>query len=355
MPELPEVEAVRRGLEAAILRCTVADATLHRRDVVVAQGDPPGGWSRRPRTPQPPLDHPANRSAAATSTSNPPASPRRRVTKDDLLRGAAVTDVLRKGKVIAIRADSGAALVVRLGMTGSLLLRPAGRPLPNSDHVHITWRLTPPTQPRSPSRRSTSSPAVRTSTGGDASASGPLRLVFRDPRRFGGVWLCPTWDHVLEHHFHRLGPDALDITPDQLATALAPRRSPSTAAAQLRPARSIKAALLDQATIAGVGNIYADEALFAARIGPLRPAAELTDDETSRLAHELRRILHAAVRAGGTTIRDYLNTSGDPGGFHEHAVYGRAGLPCIRCGETLQARSVAQRTTVACHACQRWH
>jgi len=122
-----------------------------------------------------------------------------------------------------------------------------------------------------------------------------------------------------------------------------------------RTGRAVKAVLLDQSVIAGVGNIYADEALFAARIAPDRPGRLLSAGEARALARAVRAVLTATVEAGGTTLRDYVDGLGRAGGFRGHAVYGRAGEPCGRCGRTLERRVIAQRGTVACPNCQGWH
>lgn len=261
--------------------------------------------------------------------------------KAELLLGERIVGIDRRGKVLAIRGDSGRALVVRLGMTGQLIFRPAGQRLPRTDHVHATWRLGPLDTGLESNGRGGSGTETNSSEGCDMRNDGG-RLVFRDPRRFGGLWTCPDDAAVEANHFGRLGPDALTISTAAFAERVG------------RGARPVKAALLDQTTLAGVGNIYADEALFAARLGPGRLTDGLTDDELARLAAAVRAVLDAAVDAGGTTIRDYLDSAGLAGGYRDHAVYGRAGRPCVRCGAELESRVIAQRTTVACPACQGW-
>ncbi|MEO1008829.1 MAG: bifunctional DNA-formamidopyrimidine glycosylase/DNA-(apurinic or apyrimidinic site) lyase [Planctomycetota bacterium] len=285
MPELPEVETLRRSLEPHLVGRTVAAATLHRRDIAVAPGDPPGGFARQ-RTPARP----------------------RRLARDQMLAGAVIAGLERRGKQLAIIATDGRAIRVHLGMSGQLLRAARAGRLPG-DHVHATWRL---------------------DDGG--------RLVFRDPRRFGGLWLV---DAGGERFDAALGPDALAIGAAELRAALDGARRP------------IKAALLDQRVLAGVGNIYADESLFAARIHPRAIAAALDPPRISALAAAIRRTLASAVRARGSSIRDYRDPSGEPGGFQaRHRVYGRAGLACHGCGRMLASDLVAQRTTVWCPGCQ---
>lgn len=138
-----------------------------------------------------------------------------------------------------------------------------------------------------------------------------------------------------------MGPTG-SLTADQLRVALAGSRRP------------VKGALLDQKLIAGVGNIYADEALFAAGVHPSRPACSLTSPESTRLAREIRVVLARAIKAKGSSLRDHMTPDGARGAFQlAHKVYGRGGQPCRVCGGKLQAEQIAQRTTVSCPACQR--
>jgi formamidopyrimidine-DNA glycosylase len=164
--------------------------------------------------------------------------------------------------------------------------------------------------------------------------------LFRDPRRFGGLWSFPSQD-ALQTRWSTLGPDALSITTKQLAEAIANSR------------RHIKAALLDQAVLAGVGNIYADESLFLASIRPKRLAKALKASEIAALAAAIRQTLANSIATGGSTLRDYRDANGQAGSSQlTHAVYGRAGDLCIRCGSGLKSAQVSQRTTVWCPHCQ---
>lgn len=281
MPELPEVENVRRSL-TPLLGGLVAGVRSARHD-----------FAFRGAT----LD---------------PARPR------DLLAGARIADLHRHGKQLAIVGDDGRAIAIHLGMTGQLLWLPGARegsPALPSDHVHVRWSI--------------------------RAANGPGVLVFRDPRRFGGAWAFPSFDALRRHRWNALGPDALLVTPRALLEAA--RGS----------ARSIKALLLDQGVLAGVGNIYADEALFRARIEPRRRAGGVRPEEGRRLARAIRAVLRAAVDLGGSTLRDYRDADGNAGGFQRmHRVYGRGGLGCAVCGQTLREGRVAGRTTVWCPVCQ---
>lgn len=289
MPELPEVERIRQSLAPGLVGRRVVGATLHRRDVLVVPGDPPGGFSRQ-------------RSESAKP---------RRYSSKHLLVGTTVVDVLRHGKELAIIGD-GPVLLVRLGMTGQLVLLGPGARATKPDHIHATMKL---------------------GSGG--------RLLFRDPRRFGGLRALGSAE-ALSEHWRGLGPDALDVTGPVLTQRLR------------ATARAIKAALLDQRVIAGVGNIYADEALFQSGVAPGRLGGSLTATEADRLASAIREILARAIEAGGSSIRDYLDAGGRPGTAQTlHRVYGRGGLGCVRCGEELAQILLAQRTTVYCPNCQR--
>lgn len=286
MPELPEVEHLRRTLEPRLLGRRVVGATLHRRDVAVGPKDPPGGFARQ--------------RAAVRPTRLRPAQ---------LLAQAEIEHIDRRGKLLAVIAGDGRALGVHLGMSGQLLWAPSGGRLP-TDHVHATWRLD------------------------DRS-----RLIFRDPRRFGGLWLAESRDELPP--WRGLGPDALALPPQHLHGLLARARRP------------IKAALLDQGLIAGVGNIYADEALHRAGIHPAETACEISAARSRKLGEALRDLLTLAVEAGGSTLRDYRGAEGQAGAFQlQHAVYGRGGLPCLTCGRTLDCGVLAGRTTVWCPVCQ---
>ena len=290
MPELPEVETLRRTLERALCGKTVLTATVHRRDMIVAEGDPHGGWSR--------------------STHDRPPT---RLTAPMMLAGARIKSLARLGKRMAIIAADGRTLEVYLGMTGQMLIAAPRARLAQRDHVHARWKLD----------------------------SGE-RMVFRDPRRFGGLWVYPDEEALQARSWSSVGPDALTIGTRQLRERAH------------RAARRVKAVLLDQSVIAGVGNIYADESLFRARISPDRMAEDLDREDWAQLARAIRNILAGAIKARGTTLRDYRDARGQRGtGQSILRVYGRAGLPCICCGQTLQGGTIAQRSTSWCSRCQR--
>ena len=272
MPELPEVETVRRRLEPVL-----AGSTLEHVEILDA----------RLTRPLDPLEIAAE------------------------LVGERVEAVDRRGKYLIVRFESGRALVVHLRMTGSLL------------HVTDIPEL-------DPHRR-----AVLQLDDGTT-------VVYRDVRRFG-TWLLAEPGEAEPYLDARLGrePLAPAFTTRRLGEALAGRRAP------------VKAAILDQRRIAGVGNIYADEALWRARIHPQRPAGELGQEELKALHRGIRAALKAGIARQGATLRDYRTPDGGSGRMqHEFKVYGRAGEPCERCGRPIEKTRAAGRGTWFCPGCQ---
>lgn len=235
----------------------------------------------------------------------------------DLLKGQMITRVDRKGKQLALvtemsGAGGGVCLCVHLGMTGSLRCHDPRKPFVPDGHTHVVWHM----------------------------ANGS-RLAFRDPRRFGGIWTFASTDDLIEQRWSRLGPDALMIKPTQLHSGFRKTR------------RVLKAVLLDQSIVAGLGNIYVDELLFNCRVSPVRPACELDHKQVQQLVTRMRRLLDRAIRSGGSTLRDYTNAQGQPGGYQfSHKVYGRSGQACAQCGGLLSNATIAGRTTVYCEQCQ---
>ena len=231
----------------------------------------------------------------------------------DALTGEQVADVRRRGKYLVVVFESGRHLLVHLRMTGNVL-HPAPEGREDDPHVRAVVRL---------------------DDGSD--------VVYRDVRRFG------TWDLLepgeLDEYFaaRRLGvePLARAFTAAILGRALAGRRAP------------VKAALLDQRAAAGIGNIYADEALWYARVHPLTPAGDLDEEQVSALREGVRTALKLGIRRQGATLRDYRGADGSRGRMQEEfRVYGRAGEPCDRCGTPIAKTRVAGRGTWFCPTCQ---
>ena len=166
-------------------------------------------------------------------------------------------------------------------------------------------------------------------------------LEFIDPRRFGGIHLAHDVEDLEGRLLGRLGPEGVEITGPMLLERLG------------RTRRAVKTALLDQSVVAGVGNIYADESLHAARIHPSRLGSTITPSEADRLAKAVRGVLVRAIEAGGSTIRDHRLPDGSQGGFASRlAVYGRVGSACERCGDILQETRISARSTTWCPSCQ---
>jgi formamidopyrimidine-DNA glycosylase len=227
------------------------------------------------------------------------------------LPGRRLEEVDRWGKFLIVRLEGEAYLTLHLGMTGQLLLEPRSW----DAYTRFGFELLD-------------------------DAGKPLTLHFRDVRKFGRLHLTlgkPAPRLAL------LGPDAWmgDWDASYLARRLGRRRAP------------LKAVLLDQSVLAGIGNIYADETLWWTELSPLRPAAALTEEEVGRLAGEIRRRLGEGVKLLGCSLSDFVDIQGKAGGFQEWLqAYGRKGRPCGRCGEVLVRVVVAGRGTTFCPACQ---
>lgn len=222
-----------------------------------------------------------------------------------LLTGRTVRSVDRRGKRIVFSLDDGNRFYVHLGMTGRLTF--AAQDLPAPSHTHLELVI------------------------------GGGNLRFRDPRRFGGVW----W----------LGAAQIPMRGWGQSRSTCGRRS---SRALSRTSRAIKAALLDQSVIAGLGNIYVDESLFAAGIHPLIPAAALGPEQVRALNRAIKATLRRALRHRGSTLRDYRDADGGSGSFQKlHRVYDREGEPCRRCRGLISRIVLGGRSTHFCAVCQR--
>ncbi|WP_025771333.1 bifunctional DNA-formamidopyrimidine glycosylase/DNA-(apurinic or apyrimidinic site) lyase [Thioalkalivibrio sp. HK1] len=271
MPELPEVESIRRSLEPVIKGRRVRQVIVRERRL---RRPVPSGLAKR-------------------------------------LVGRVFSDIRRRAKYLLFEVDAG-TLLVHLGMSGSLQFVDAAMPCKAHDHVDIVL-----------------------------DNGGCLR--YRDPRRFGCVlWIGgPPERHRL---LADIGPEPLsdDFDGQYLRTRLYRRRAP------------IKSLLMDARIVAGIGNIYANEALFIAGISPFRAGGRISKARLDRLVDAIREVLRAAIEAGGTTLRDHALADGSSGAYIERlGVYGRKGAPCSRCGALIAMRIIAQRSSYHCRRCQR--
>ena len=272
MPELPEVETIRRQLEPQITGARIADAEVHD-----------DRWTR-------------------------PESPRE---VERLLSGRTIEAVERRGKYLLLRLEGERTLAMHLRMTGNLLLIDGGE------------------EP----------PYLRAELGlGDG-----RQLVFTDARRFGHAVVLE--DAELDEYFAaRLGVEPLSdsLTAEELCRRAAGRRAP------------LKSFLLNQLGVAGIGNIYADEALHRAELHPLSPAGSMKPEDCERLRVGIVEALEAGLRSGGASIDDYRDSRGEQGAMQDDfLVHTREGEPCPRCGADIQRIVVAGRSTYFCPSCQR--
>lgn len=270
MPELPEVETTRRGLQPLVAGQTIRSLRVR---------EPRLRWPVEP-------------------------------SLDRRLRNRKVLELARRGKYLLICTDAG-TLLVHLGMSGSLRFLPERREPERHDHFDLEF------------------------------VSGAM-LRFNDPRRFGSLhWSASPAAHWL---LKNLGPEPLgaDFSGNYLWRMSRGRRV------------AIKTLLMNGRIVAGLGNIYANEALFRAGIHPSRQAGRVSRKRLQRLADAVEDVLREAIQAGGTTLQDFVGGDGKPGYFQLALdAYGRAGEPCVRCGQRIRVRTIGQRATYYCPNCQR--
>jgi formamidopyrimidine-DNA glycosylase len=286
MPELPEVETVRRGLQPSLEGARLARVRVNRPDLRFPF---PEGFTAR-------------------------------------LEGARVEALERRAKYLLARLDRGETWVTHLGMTGRFVVqqglnaRSLGEFVTDAStdekHAHLVIET-----------------------------DGGARVTFFDARRFGYMGLMPTAELPDHPWFKGLGPEPLgpEFGAAQLAAAFKGRK------------QNVKATLLDQRVVAGLGNIYVVEALHRARLSPNKPAGKVSAPALARLAEAVPEVLEAAIAAGGSTLRDYAQADGSLGYFqHSFSVYDREGEPCLRDDGGVVRRIVqAGRSTFFCPACQR--
>ncbi len=273
MPELPEVETIRRQLDPVLRGAHIIDADTHWSDKFTPAFD---------------------------------------------AVGSSIVEVRRRGKYLVFELDDGHELIAHLGMTGAFHLAPkTSVDLPacsdHGTHVRAVWEL-----------------------------EDGRTLVFRDTRRFGRLRVVVAGDYSDIPTLHTMGPEPLsdEFSGRTLHKAITGR------------SRAIKTQLLSQRPVSGVGNIYADEALFLAGIDPR--ARRLGRARCDRLAEQIKVVLQAGIDNGGTTLRDYVNVEGERGeNQHELVAYGRGGEPCVTCSTPLHSIVLDARTTTFCSHCQK--
>ncbi len=313
MPELPEVETVVRGLNNLVIGKIIKHVT----------NDSPKSFPNAP------------------------------ADVEQFLIGASITTVRRRAKVLLIDLDSEYTLVIHLKMTGQLVFVAK-----NVANGH--WNMEDGKTPNSNSRIPTAADEVRFGAGHpNDSLIGELpdrstrvtltfaddsHLYFNDQRKFGWMKLLPGVEVPNIDFMKKVGPEPLeaDFTVAEFAQRF-----------KRRAKTSIKAALLDQTVVAGVGNIYADESLWGAKIHPLRLVGSITPAEFRKLYTELRAVMNLAIEKGGSTDKNYVNAEGKRGSYMDFArVFRREGRPCPRCGTTIIKFKAAGRGTHICPYCQ---
>jgi formamidopyrimidine-DNA glycosylase len=272
MPELPEVETTRRGIEPYVTGVTMTELIIRRDD----------------------LRQPISENITA-------------------LEGRTIRGITRRSKYLLLEIDDHSTLLIHLGMSGSLRVIDPADPWKKHDHVGI-------------------------------SLGNGKQLRFHDPRRFGLVLRLMESDPLTHPLLKSLGPEPLEdaFTVPCLKAACAKRSA------------AIKLVIMDAKVVVGVGNIYASEALFRAGIRPDIPAKRVTKPRLVKLVSAIREVLSASILEGGTTLRDFLNSDGEPGYFKQRLfVYDRKGEPCRVCETPIRHEVLGQRATYWCPVCQK--
>ncbi len=272
MPELPEVETTRRGIEPYVTGARIREVIIRRHDL------------RQP------------------------------VSGNILeIEGRVIQAVTRRSKYLLLEIDDGTTLLIHLGMSGSLRVIDPADDWKKHDHVGITL-------------------------------GNGKQLRFHDPRRFGLVLRLMESDPLTHSLLGSLGPEPLEdgFTVEYLKSICAKRSA------------AVKLVIMDSKAVVGVGNIYASEALFRAGIRPDLPANKITKPRLAKLVAAIRHVLSASIEEGGTTLRDFLNSDGQPGYFKQRLfVYDRKGDPCRVCGTPIRHKVIGQRSTFWCPVCQK--
>jgi formamidopyrimidine-DNA glycosylase len=287
MPELPEVETVRRGLHGLIIG----------KRILSEEHDTPKGF------------------------------PNSQADVDEFLIGATVIDVRRRAKVLMVDLSTQYTLLIHLKMTGQLVF--VGETRFGAGHPNDSLVNELPDK----------------STRVTVEFNDGTKLFFNDQRKFGWMRLLPTVEIPNIDFMKKVGPEPLsdDFTPQDFIQRLSRRKK-----------TNIKAALLDQSVVAGVGNIYADESLWGAKLHPTRLVGGISESDLTVLYHELREVMNLAIEKGGSSNHTYVNAEGKKGSYMDFArAFRREGLPCPRCGTLIVKSRVAGRGTHTCPFCQK--
>lgn len=286
MPELPEVETIKRGLDKYIV----------------------------------------GRSIASVLSDNPKSFPNDQTDVDNFMIGSSVVSIRRRAKVLMIDLSSNYSLVIHLKMTGQLVY--VGDERFGAGHPTDSLINTLPDK----------------STRVEITFADRSKLFFNDQRKFGWMRLMPTSEIVNIDFMKKVGPEPLEpeFTAEQFAERLTRRKK-----------SNIKAALLDQSVVAGIGNIYADEALWGAKVHPERRVETLSNQEVSRILAEVKSVMTLSIEKGGSSNRNYIKVDGKKGSYMDFArAFRREGQPCPRCGADIIKLRVAGRGTHICPVCQ---
>jgi formamidopyrimidine-DNA glycosylase len=287
MPELPEVETVRRGLFRLVVGKPIASFRVF---------------------------------------DSPKSFPNDQTTVDEFMIGAHIIDVRRRAKLLLIDLDTGYSLVIHLKMTGQLVFRGEERFGAGHPNDSLIGEL--------PDR----------STRVEITFSSGEKVFFNDQRKFGWIKLYPTLEVPNIDFMQRVGPEPLEdsFTSKEFIPRI--RRRQNT---------TIKAAILDQTVLAGVGNIYADESLWGAKIHPATRVKDVGDEQLTELLKEIKYVMNLAIEKGGSTDRNYVNAEGKRGSYIDFArVFRKEGSACPRCGAMIEKTRVAGRGTHICLVCQ---
>lgn len=268
MPELPEVETIRRSLED-VRGAGITDLEINRAEVI-----------------------------------------RRQEYDPESVVGQIIREVQRRGKFLVLQLKTEQYLILHMGMSGRFYLAGEDEEL-TEPHIHVIIHL-----------------------------DNGHKMVYQDARRFGGVWFI----RDCQKFFEKMGPEPLtrEFNPDYLEEAFKGRKAP------------VKNLILDQHLVAGIGNIYADESLFAAGIRPDRMAGTLTTNEIKKLCQAITQVLQTSIEQRGTTFRDYRDGYNRKGGFQDYLkVYGKKNSPCPLCGNPLVVTRIGGRSSHFCETCQK--